>query len=306
MTSRTADAFIYSHRDFLVLFAAGNSGSRQGTVGAPATAKNLISVGALYASAPDDVAYFSSHGPTEDNRIKPTLLTPGVGVVSARRGSECSTTSKTGTSMATPILAGAAALAREYFTDGYYPSGTANPKDAMTPSAALLRAVLIAGAQDMSGDDTGGHFPSHGQGFGRVSLTDALPFADAKERLWVRDEGTGLQTREKETFQITKSSQGPLKVVLAWTDPPAEEGVGKALVNDLDLTVRGPGGTYRGNMLEDGVSVVATQGDRRNVEEMVYLPDAERGVWRITVRGHHVPLGPQNFALAVLGSPSEP
>ena len=304
MTARTADAFIHSHRDFLVLFAAGNSGSSQGTVGAPATAKNLIAVGALYASAPEDVAFFSSHGPTEDNRIKPTLLAPGVGVVSARRASECGTTSKTGTSMATPILAGAAALARQYFTDGFYPSGRPTAKDRVDPSAALLRAVLIAGAQDMTGDETGGHIPAHGQGFGRVSLSDALPFGDADERLWVRDEGVGLQTRDKETFEIVKSREGPLKVVLTWTDPPAEEGVGKALVNDLDLSVRGPHGSYRGNAMIEGVSMTDGKADRRNVEEIIYLPNAEPGTWRITVRGHHVPLGPQNFALAVLGSPN--
>ena len=304
LSARTADAFIHTHRNFLVLFAAGNSGSSQGTVGAPATAKNLITVGALYASAPEDVAFFSSHGPTEDDRIKPTLLAPGVGVVSARRASECSTTSKTGTSMATPILAGAAALARQYFTDGFYPSGVPTPKDGLEPSAALLRAVLIAGAQDMTGDETGGHIPAHGQGFGRASLTHALPFGDADERLWVRDEGTGLQTRDKETFEIQKSHEGPLKVVLTWTDPPAEEGVGKALVNDLDLVVRGPHGTYRGNAMADGVAITDGKGDRRNVEEIVFLPNAEPGAWRITVRGHHVPMGPQNFALAVLGSPN--
>ena len=303
MTARTVDAFVHTHRDLLVLFAAGNSGSSQGTVGAPATAKNLITVGALYASAPEDVAFFSSHGPTEDHRIKPTLLAPGVGVVSARRASDCSTTSKTGTSMATPILAGAAALARQYFTDGFYPSGAPTAKDSLEPSAALLRAVLIAGAQDMTGDETGGHIPAYGQGFGRVSLSHALPFHDADERLWVRDEGIGLQTRGKETFEILKSHEGPLKVVLTWTDPPAEEGVGKALVNDLDLMVHGPHGNYRGNAMVEGVSTTEGKSDRRNVEEIVYLPDAEPGAWRITVRGHHVPLGPQNFALAVLGSP---
>lgn len=48
--------------------------------------------------------------------------------------------------MATPVVAGSAALVRQYFTDGFYPSGRATPADALTPSGALIKAVMIAGA----------------------------------------------------------------------------------------------------------------------------------------------------------------
>ena len=48
-----------------------------------------------------------------------------------------------GTSMATPIAAGAAILVRQYFTDGWYPGGAANASAAYQPSAALLKAVLL-------------------------------------------------------------------------------------------------------------------------------------------------------------------
>lgn len=47
--------------------------------------------------------------------------------------------------MATPVVAGSAALVRQYFMDGYYPSGTKTQDDAFTPSSALIKAVMISG-----------------------------------------------------------------------------------------------------------------------------------------------------------------
>ena len=50
-----------------------------------------------------------------------------------------------GTSMATPIAAGSATLVRQYFTDGWYPTGQPNASAAFGPSASLVKAVLIGG-----------------------------------------------------------------------------------------------------------------------------------------------------------------
>ena len=80
-----------------------------------------------------------------------------------------------GTSMATPVVAGSAALLRQYFTDGFWPSGAANPSDSFVPSAALLRAVLIGGAVSVGGVEANTGLPidpppSTRQGFGRLWL----------------------------------------------------------------------------------------------------------------------------------------
>lgn len=48
-----------------------------------------------------------------------------------------------GTSMATPVVAGAAALARQYFAGGWYPAGAPQAASAFAPSAPLLKAVLL-------------------------------------------------------------------------------------------------------------------------------------------------------------------
>lgn len=77
--------------------------------------------------------------------------------------------------MAAPVVAGSAALLRQYFMDGFWPSGRRNPADALLPSAALLRATLIGGTVGLAGFEAGSGLPvdlppSFRQGFGRLLL----------------------------------------------------------------------------------------------------------------------------------------
>ncbi|MBU7017567.1 MAG: S8 family serine peptidase, partial [Theionarchaea archaeon] len=74
----------------------------------PGDATLVITVGASDKS--DALASFSSRGPTTDGRIKPDITAPGVSIYAAARGTSCSDTSMSGTSMATPHIAGVAAL----------------------------------------------------------------------------------------------------------------------------------------------------------------------------------------------------
>ncbi|MCM0082947.1 S8 family serine peptidase [Geomonas sp. Red32] len=305
----SADRFLWEHREFLALFANGNSGPSSGTVGEPATAKNVVSVGATYnGSGADNLATFSSNGPTADGRIKPTVTAPGYQIVSADsdgvKGSYNSgTLTMSGTSMATPAVAGAAALIRQYFTEGYYPDGFASPSAAFVPSAALIRAVLINSAREMTGTSTGGTIPSTGQGWGRITLDDALFFAGDGKSLQVADETAGLQTGGSwiKEIPVADASQ-PLKVTLTWTDYPGATGASRALVNDLDLTVTGPDGSvYPGNAFFNGASVAGGAPDRLNVEEQVLIKAPAAGVYRAAVTAYNVPMGPQPFALAVTG-----
>lgn len=63
--------------------------------------------------------------------------------------------------MSTPLVAAGAALLRQYFTEGFYPSGAANPGDTHQPSGALLKAVMLGGAEHLDVRVQGGRLYLH-------------------------------------------------------------------------------------------------------------------------------------------------
>ncbi|MEM4293684.1 MAG: S8 family serine peptidase, partial [Thermoplasmata archaeon] len=259
--ARMVDVFMWNHKDCLILFANGNSGSSgASTVGSPATAKSVVSVGASQNSPnQNNVAYFSSRGPTADGRMKPTVTAVGYSLYSADSDGNLNSNnagyiSMAGTSMATPCAAGNAALVRQYFTEGWYPTGTKNPANAITPSAALLKAVLMVGGVELTGSysdmNNEGKFPNNSQGWGRINLDNSLYFSGDTLGLRIVDETTGITTGQYKEYQYTISSNAqPFKVILTWTDYPGTVGASKALVNNLDLKVTAPDGSvYLGNV----------------------------------------------------------
>ncbi len=306
--SQDVDEFMWNHKDFLVFFAAGNSGPGTATVSSPSTAKSGVSVGStLRGASANSMSGFSSCGPTDDGRLKPEVTVPGSSIISAGNDfsittNNCGTRTISGTSMATPGAAGLTALIRQYYVDGWYPSGAENTADGFTPSAALLKATLVNSGQNMTGTAA---IPANCQGWGRVLLENALSFTGETRKLFARDNAgfTTSSANEEHVFTLViNGSAEPLKVTLAWTDFPSTPAANPHLNNDLDLTVSGPGGTFLGNVFSGGVSAAGGTADRRNTLEQVLLASPAPGTYTVTVRSFNVPNGPQPYALVATGA----
>ena len=105
-------AEIAASRGMICMNAAGNEGDGTCTLGIPADAEHIVTVGAVNASGVR--ADFSSVGPTYDGRIKPDVMAMGEGTyVASGYGSWWPYYNGNGTSFATPVLAGAVACLRQ-------------------------------------------------------------------------------------------------------------------------------------------------------------------------------------------------
>ncbi len=297
--TRGIDAFCYDFEDALVLFAVTNTS----TLKNPENAKNLLAVGATFDTPNQHNHCTGGRGPTSDGRRKPEVYAPGCGIQSAKAATACSTTSLSGTSMACPAVAGAALLVRQYYTEGYYPSGSPNPADARIPSGALLKATLINSAVDMTGVPG---YPSDQEGWGRIKLDETLALPGTTRQLYVQDvpNASGLTTGQSTDYFVTVNDPAEkLKVTLVWTDPPATAGASVALINDLDLEVIAPDGShYWGNYFVSGESATGGSADAVNNVEQVHVSAPAVGQWTIRVSGSSVPSGPQGYALVVSGA----
>jgi hypothetical protein len=243
------------------------------------------------------IAMFSSRGPTKDGRIKPDIVAPGTNILSVK--SQVKDASDLwgsynkdycwsgGTSMSTPLTAGAAAIARQVLVEKI---GIKNP------SAALLKATMIHTAVDMfpgqfgevgaaRGQELLSRRPNSDQGYGRVNVT-SISSLDSKTQFI--DNRQGVSQGAEVSYQFTLSRPGKVYVNLVWTDAPGSANAAQALVNDLDLQLTTPSGQVIGN------------NDRINNLEAIERDSLTAGTYKLSVKGYKIPQGrngTQSFAL---------
>jgi subtilisin family serine protease len=211
----------------LFVVAAGNEGEPE-TIDSPGSADSALSVGAV--DRDDHIASYSSRGPSAAGAIKPDVTAPGTGIVAAQAGST-GRVARSGTSMATPHVAGVVALLKQQHPDW---------------TAARLKGAVMASAVPRPGATP------FDQGAGRVDVPKALA-----QRVIAEPANLNLGVRqwpheddEKVVREITYRNFGDAPVTL-----------------DLSTEITGPGGRAPAGMftLSPAKLTVAAGGEAKAV-----------------------------------------
>jgi Subtilase family len=272
-----------------------------------AVAKNVIAVGAIkdapvgaIAIAPElvKVTGFSSWGPADDGRVKPDVVANGAkiwspGVEPSRNGYNRQFYKfLDGTSQATPAASGIGALLTE----------VSQMKRGKPLRSDEMKVVLIHTA--VSPHDG----PSYQVGWGAID-------ADKAGALIAGDDGVLIAgaLAQGTPFRLLteKVGGGPVRLSVAWIDPPAPENRGglndrtRTLVHDLDLSLVGPDGTrhYPWSLDPSNPGNPATRCGPNNVDNVERIDVAApvaAGDWTIEVTGPAAGID-QRFALAITG-----
>ncbi|WP_431033190.1 S8 family serine peptidase [Streptomyces sp. P6-2-1] len=272
----------------LFVIAAGNAGGA-GTIGSPGAADDALTVGAV--DSDDQAAYFTSKGPRYlDNGLKPDVSAPGVDILAARSSlvaGEGAYTTMSGTSMATPHVAGVAALLAQQHPDW---------------DAAQLKNALMSTSKTLDAS-------AYDLGAGRVSVPGATTSpltatgsADLGFYAWPY-EGNEPVTK---TLTYTNDSATPLTVRLSTSDVPA----GTVTLADTELTVPAHG-TARTTVTGDGTDapvgqlsgqVLAQDADGKVLAHTAFglVKEEERYTLTVHVKDREGAATPANLALQSL------
>ncbi|EKX50957.1 hypothetical protein GUITHDRAFT_103539 [Guillardia theta CCMP2712] len=269
-----------------------------------------------------DLSIFSSRGPTFDLRNKPDIVAPGQNIFSAssdgiRNSYQCADSvglnkscilEMSGTSMATPAIAGAAAIVRQYFEEGYQVTGSPSDADGVNPSSALVKAMIIQSGKPLR------HAYQYGSKLVRNGLWSWFQVYGGSEVTWQEstaspsaEQGYGLLDLSSvlwfgadsdfvlKTYDRVQLSQVPSHSSV--DGPPRVPYASKALMSDLDLVlIDSSGNTLYGNNRS------GSDMDRTNNVEQITLHQAPAGTYSVVVSAYDLPWGSQNFALVVTGA----
>ncbi|MEZ5016293.1 MAG: S8 family peptidase [Flavipsychrobacter sp.] len=288
--SVSVDELANNYNDILHVFASGNDGYLNcspypdgfGTVtGGYQPAKNNIVVNSTNKWFVN--AYDGSRGPVRDGRLKPEITAVGVEVNSTTKNEEYLVAA--GTSMASPGVAGAAALLAERYKQLH---NNTNPK------SDVLKTLLLNGATDI-----GNPGPDYRFGFGFLNLQHAITMLDSN-----RYSTNTITNGAAQQMKIdVPANTAKLKIMLCWHDKAANPSSSKQLINDLDLEVTEPNNTVHLPMVLDETPAnilknAIEKRDRLNNCEQVIINNPAAGSYTISVKGFNIPSTNQQYVIA--------
>jgi serine protease AprX len=211
----------------LPVVAAGNDGPARASIGSPAAAAKALTVCSIADPGVKgfSLSSWSSRGPTADGRIKPDVCGPGLSITSARANTSNGYVTYSGTSMATPFVAGVAALVLDV-------------NNALTP--AQVKSTLMSTAVDWTSPGADAE-----TGAGRLQAYEAIKRAGALSGTGpavpshFMNAGSLRATSAVDRFSLRVSSlTSPIAITLII--PSASS------TKDFDIVLRAPNGTVIG------------------------------------------------------------
>ncbi len=296
--------FLRNTRDSSAISRAKNDG--YDIISTTGTAKNILTVGAaeLINQIPTygsevQLSEFSSWGPTDDGRIKPDVVGIGTNILSTSNTGNAAYTSLSGTSMASPQVAGSLFLIQQLYN--------------RLNKGAFMRAATLKGLAIHTATDMGIAGPDYQSGWGLINIEKAGKVVQNKNGSHRITEGT-LANNAKQTIPLIASGKGDLEVTLSWTDP---EGVALSisaenlnnrsprLVNDLDIQIQSSQGTFLPYVLdpENPANQAKTGNNFRDNVEKIRVIGAIPGETYNLILSHKgsLKLDKQDFSLLISG-----
>lgn len=292
ISAQTVDLQLFENQALSHVFSSGNRGASNCGYGAGANwgnitgghkmAKNAVVVGNLNSAG--DLEASSSRGPAYDGRLKPDISAHGTDVDMPLPNNQYETA--TGTSFSAPNVAGCMAqLTQAYKTlhNGEWPNAT------------LLKAAILNTANDLG--NTG---PDFKFGWGHINTFRALRLL---ENGFFHSAEVDQNDSRTYAVQIPAGVR-QARLMICWNEVPSAEFAAKALINDLDLSVKGPDGSvflpWKLNPTPNTTTLNQAAGkgrDSLNNVEQVAINDPVAGTYTVVVNGYEVPMGPQPYYL---------
>ncbi|WP_284650913.1 S8 family serine peptidase [Flavobacterium terrisoli] len=273
----------------------GNKGAKNNMVVANALDATVAADGTLTADV--QINPSSSQGPTDDLRVKPDITGNGTNVTSTSNSGISATAALSGTSMASPNVAGSLLLLQQHYHN-------------LTNS--YMRASTLKGLACHTADDAGEVGPDPVYGWGLLNCKKAAQALTGNGlSAWVSEENLA----DGQEFSITVNAIGttPLIASITWTDVPGTINTGglpandqtPALVNDLDIrVVKNSTISFPWRLNPDDPTGAAIRTGDNNVDnvEQVKIDAPTAGQYTITVK-HKGTLvnGGQKFSLVITG-----